>query len=105
MADLFQKNKKTISEHIGNIFRTRELEKDSVVREFQTTATDGKKYKTKVYNLDMIISVGYRVNSQRGVVFRRWVTKVLKELLIQGMVLNQPRLEYLEKTVKVKGKN
>ena len=102
MAELFQKSKKTISEHIRNIFRSEELEESLVVREFRTTANDGKEYNTNFYNLDLIISVGYRVNSRRGIVFRRWATSVLREYLIQGRAINKPRLNYIEKTTKVK---
>jgi len=104
MAQLFEKSKKTISEHIRNIFKSGELEEELIVRKFRTTASDGKKYITKFYNLDMIISVGYRVNSRRGILFRRWASTVLKEYLLNGYVVNQPRLDYLEKTVKVKYK-
>jgi len=82
LSELFKKSKKTISEHIGNIFKSRELEKTLVVREFRTTANDGKEYRTKFYNLDMIISIGYRVNSRRGIIFRRWAASVLKEYLL-----------------------
>src|SRR5699024_9634462 len=65
------------------------------------TAEDGKNYKVQYYNLDMIISVGYRVNSKRGILFRKWATKVLKDYMIKGYAINQKRLEYLEKTVKL----
>ncbi|MDD3477100.1 MAG: RhuM family protein [Sulfurimonas sp.] len=90
---LFDKSKKTISEHIGNIFKEGELEKDAVVRNFRTTASDGKNYNVTYYNLDVIISVGYRVKSKRGTAFRIWATKVLKEYLINGYAINQKRLE------------
>lgn len=93
MEMLFDKSKKTISEHIGNIFKEGELEKDSVVRNFRTTASDGKNYDVAYYNLDMIISLGYRVNSKRATSFRVWATKVLKEYLINGYAINQKRLE------------
>ena len=79
MAELFQRNKSTISRHIKNVLEDGELEADSVIANFATTATDGKKYSVAYYNLDMIISVGYRVHSYRGVQFRIWATKVLKE--------------------------
>ena len=72
MAELFLTTKQNISLHVNNIFKEDELEKDSVVKESLTTATDGKKYKTKIYNLDVIISVGYRVKSKRGTKFRQW---------------------------------
>ena len=79
MAELFQRNKSTISRHIKNVLEDGELEAESVVANFATTATDGKNYAVAYYNLDMIISVGYRVHSCRGVQFRIWATKVLKE--------------------------
>ncbi|MDK9693883.1 MAG: virulence RhuM family protein [Sulfurimonas sp.] len=93
MALLFDKNKKTISEHIGNIFKEGELEKNSVVWNFQTTASDGKKYDVAYYSLDVIISVGYRVKSKRGTAFRIWATKILKEYLVNGYAINKKRLE------------
>ena len=93
MEMLFDKSKKTISEHIGNIFKEGELEKDAVVRNFRTTASDGKKYDVSYYSLDVIISVGYRVKSKRGTAFRIWATKVLKEYLVNGYAINQKRLE------------
>ena len=79
MAELFQRNKSTISRHIKNVLEDGELEAESVVANFATTATDGKNYAVAYYNLDMIISVGYRVHSYRGVQFRIWATKVVKE--------------------------
>ncbi len=93
MCELFDKNKRTISEHIRNIFKEGELVEDAVVRKFRTTASDGKSYETNHYNLDVIISVGYRVKSQQGVLFRQWATKILKQHLIDGYSLNQRRLE------------
>ena len=78
-AELFQRNKSTISRHIKNIFDSGELQSNSVVAYFATTAPDGKTYQVAYYNLDMIISVGYRVNSHRGVRFRMWATQILKE--------------------------
>lgn len=92
MVTLFDKNKRTISEHIRNIFKDNELVEDEVVRKFRITANDGKNYQTNHYNLDVIISVGYRVKSQQGVKFRQWATKTLKQHLIQGYTLNQQRL-------------
>lgn len=88
MAKLFGKSKKTISEHIGNIFKEGELNENSVVRNFRITASDGKKYDTNHYNLDVIISVGYRVKSQQGTQFRIWATQRLKEYIIKGFALN-----------------
>ncbi|MBL4608957.1 MAG: virulence RhuM family protein [Pseudomonadales bacterium] len=93
MCELFDKNKRTVSEHIRNIFKEGELSESAVVRKFRTTATDGKTYDTKHYNLDVAISVGYRVKSQRGVQFRQWATKLLKQHLVQGYTLNQKRLQ------------
>jgi len=93
MGELFGKSKKTISEHIGNIFKEGELEKNSVVRNFRITASDGKEYSVMHYNLDVIISVGYRVKSKQGTKFRIWATNILKEYLIKGYALNQKRLQ------------
>jgi len=93
MADLFQRNKSTISRHVKNIFESGELQSNSVVANFATTASDGKNYQVAYYNLDMIISVGYRVNSYRGVQFRIWATQVLKEYLIKGFALNDDLLK------------
>jgi prophage maintenance system killer protein len=93
LSDLFDKNKRTISEHIRNIFKERELSENSVVRKFRTTATDGKSYEINYYNLDVIISVGYRVKSQRGTQFRIWATQVLKDHLIKGYSINEKRLQ------------
>ncbi len=93
MCDLFDKNKRTISEHIRNIFKEGELSENSVVRNFRTTAKDGKSYQINYYNLDVIISVGYRVKSQRGTLFRIWATRVLKDHLIKGYSINQKRLQ------------
>ena len=93
MAELFQRNKSTISRHIKSILEDGELEESSVVAVFATTATDGKKYSVAFYNLDMIISVGYRVHSYRGVQFRIWATKVLKEYIVKGFALNDELLK------------
>ena len=79
MEQLFQSTKQNISLHIATIFKEGELEENSVVKEYLTTATDGKKYKTKLYNLDVIISVGYRVKSKTGTQFRIWANKILKD--------------------------
>ena len=95
MVELFDKNKRTISEHIRNIFKDGELTEDAVVRKFRTTAKDGKQYNTNHYNLDVIISVGYRVQSQRGIQFRQWATQTLQQHLIQGYTLNRQRIESL----------
>ena len=93
MAELFDTTKQNISLHIKNIFEEEELEENSVVKENLTTAKDGKKYKTKFYNLDLIISVGYRVKSVRGTQFRIWANKVIKEYLIKGYNLNVKRFK------------
>ena len=93
MAELFQRNKSTISRHIKNVLEDGELEESSVVAFFATTAADGKKYSVAFYNLDMIISVGYRVHSYRGVQFRIWATKVLKEYIVKGFALNDDLLK------------
>ena len=83
LCDLFQKTKATISEHIKNIFEEKELNEDAVVRKFRTTATDGKTYDVNYYNLDVIISVGYRVKSHQGTQFRIWATQRLKDYIIK----------------------
>ena len=99
IANLFKRDYKTIRKHINNALKE-ELD-SSVVAKFATTAKDGKKYQVDYYNLDMIISVGYRVKSKNGIIFRKWATKVLKDYMIKGYVVNKKRLEYLEKTVKL----
>ncbi|MBU2542924.1 virulence RhuM family protein [Patescibacteria group bacterium] len=92
MAELFDKDRKTITEHIQNVFKEGELMENSVCRKFQHTAEDGKKYYVNFYNLDVIISVGYRVNSPRGTQFRIWATQKLKEYIIKGFVMDDERL-------------
>lgn len=93
MAELFQRDKSTISRHIKNIFAEGELERHSVVANFATTATDGKTYQVDYYNLDVIISVGYRVKSLRGTQFRIWANKILKEYLKKGFAMNDDLLK------------
>ncbi|MGE3301390.1 MAG: virulence RhuM family protein [Arcobacter sp.] len=93
IAELFDKGRTTITEHLKNIFESEELNENSVCREFRHTANDGKIYNTKYYNLDAIISVGYRVNSKKATQFRQWATSVLKEFAIKGFVLDKKRLE------------
>ncbi|HED13460.1 MAG TPA: cell filamentation protein Fic [Gammaproteobacteria bacterium] len=93
MAQLFDVDVRTISEHLRNIFSNGELQQDSVVRKFRNTASDGKSYNTNFYNLDAIISVGYRVNSMRATQFRQWATQVLREFAIKGYVLDRKRME------------
>ncbi len=98
MVNLFEATKQNISLHINNIFNEGELQRNSVVKEYLTTASDGKRYKTNYYNLDVIISVGYRVKSLRGTQFRIWANKVLKEYLLKGYVVDH-RIEKIEKEV------
>lgn len=95
MAELFQRNKSTISRHIKNIFEEGEYVSDSVVANFATTASDGKTYQVEYYNLDVIISVGYRVKSLRGTQFRIWAMKILKEYMQKGFALDDQRLKEL----------
>jgi len=93
MAELFQKDVRTINEHVQNIFDEKELTPDSVIRKFRITAADGKAYETSLYNLDMIISIGYRVKSHRGTQFRIWATQRLREYMIKGFALDDERLK------------
>ncbi len=93
MAQLFDVDVRTISEHLKNIFNSSELNEGSVIRKFRITASDGKKYNTNHYNLDSIISIGYRVNSVRATQFRQWATQILKEFAIKGYVLDKQRME------------
>lgn len=93
MAELFQCSVDNISLHIKNIFKDKELEEQSVIEEFSIPARDGKQYRTRHYNLDAIIAVGYRVNSLRATQFRQWATKVLKDFAIKGFVLDKERLK------------
>ena len=95
MAELFQRDKSTISRHIKNIFEEGELQRISVVANFATTAVDGKTYRVDYYNLDVIISVGYRVKSKRGTQFRIWATGILKEYMRKGFALDDDRLKNL----------
>ena len=95
MAELFQRDKSTISRHIKNIFTEGELKREAVAANFATTAADGKTYQVDYYNLDVIISVGYRVKSQRGVQFRIWATGILKEYMRKGFTLDDERLKSL----------
>lgn len=93
LAELFQRDKSVISRHIKNVFEEGELPPDSVVANYATTAADGKTYQVDYYNLDMIISVGYRVNSHRGTQFRIWATQRLREYIIKGFTLDDERLK------------
>ena len=98
IAELFGTGRQAISKHLKNIFNSEELKEDAVCSILELTAADGKMYKTKTYNLDAILSVGYRVNSKNATLFRQWANKVLKDYLLRGYAVNQ-RLERLEKTV------
>ena len=102
MADLFDRDVKTIGKHINNALKE-ELD-NSVVANFATTASDGKSYNVEHYSLDMIISVGYRVKSKRGIEFRRWANDVLKQYIMKGYAVNEKRLAALNKTVEIQSK-
>jgi len=93
IAKLFDVNVATVNEHLKNIFKTHELKEDSVIRKFLITASDGKNYNTKHYNLEVIISLGYRINSNKATEFRRWATQVLKTFATRGYVLDNERLK------------
>ena len=95
LCELFQVTKSTVSEHIRHIFEEGELEENSVVRKFRTTATDGKQYNVTYYNLDMIISLGYRIKSKIATQFRRWATERLKEYMLKGFTMDDERLKEL----------
>ncbi len=101
MAELFDKGRTTITEHIGHIFAEWELIENEVCRDFRQTASDWRSYSTKHYNLDVIISVGYRVKSKRWTQFRIWATNRLREYLTQGYSINQKRLDELQKTIQI----
>ena len=104
MAELFNTSRTNIIEHISNIYFDEELDKNSTCQDFRQVRKEGKRTVTRTipfYNLDMIISVGYRVNSKQGIIFRKWATSILKDYMIKGYAVNQKRLEYLEKTVKL----
>lgn len=98
IAELFGTGRQAITKHLKNIFNSEELEENSVCSILELTASDGKVYKTKVYNLDAILSVGYRVNSKNATPFRQWASKVLKEYLLKGYSINQ-RLRELEQNL------
>ncbi len=100
ISKVFKKNKSTISRHIRNIFESEELDKNSVVANFATTANDGKTYNVDYYNLDMIISVGYRVNSKVATQFRKWATNILKKYLTDGYAVNEEKLKLEKEKVK-----
>ena len=94
LSELFGRDVKTIGKHISNVFKEKELEKIAVVANFATTASDGKTYNVEYYNLDVIISVGYRVKSQKGVAFRQWATKVLKTYITNGYAINSEKITH-----------
>ena len=102
LAELFGRDVKTIGKHINNALKE-ELD-NSVVANFATTASDGKVYQVEHYNLDMILSIGYRVKSNRGVEFRKWANSVLKQYIIQGYAINEKRLEALQQTINIQTK-
>lgn len=93
LAELFDTTKQNISKHLRRIFEDGELIENSVVNEMFTTASDGKSYQTKLYNLDVVIAVGYRVNSKRATSFRIWATQVLREYIVKGFVMDDERLK------------
>ena len=101
LSELFKQTKQNMSLHINNCFKEGELDVNSVVKDSLTTAADGKKYKTKFYNLDVIISVGYRVKSKQGTQFRIWANSILKEYLVKGYAVNEKRLEQKEQEVQL----
>ena len=101
LSELFERDIKTIGKHIHNALKEELKDDNSVVAKFATTAKDGKKYSVEYYNLDVITSVGYRVKSSQGVAFRKWANKILKDYMLKGYAINQKRLDYLEKTVKL----
>lgn len=101
MTELFATTKQNVSLHINNCFKEGELDKEAVVKDFLTTASDGKNYKTKYYNLDVIISVGYRVKSKRGVEFRKWANSVLKQYILKGYAVNDNRIAQLGEIIQI----
>ena len=104
MAELFNSSRTNIIEHINNIYSSGELDRISTCQDFRQVRKEGKRDVERTipfYNLDMIISVGYRVNSRQGIIFRKWANKILKDYLLKGYAINQRRLEYLEKTIKL----
>ena len=101
IVSLYQSSKANVSEHIKHIFEEGELGKNSVVRKFRTTAKDGKSYNTDYYNLDMIISLGYRIKSKIATRFRIWATSILRKHIIDGYTINKKRLDQLNKTIEI----
>ena len=103
IAALFERDKSVISRHLGNVFREGELDRQAVVAFFATTAADGKTYRVEYFNLDAILSVGYRVNSKRGTQFRIWATRVLRDHLLKGYSVNERRLDELKRSLRIVG--
>ena len=101
LSELFDRDIKTIGKHINNALNEELKDDNSVVAQFATTARDGKTYNVEYYNLDVIVSIGYRVKSNNGILFRRWANKILKDYMIKGYAVNKKRLDYLEKTIKL----
>lgn len=101
LVELFGRNKSTVSRHLSNIFSEGELEREAVVANFATTASDGKTYQVAHYNLDVAISIGYRVKSNEGVRFRQWATKVIRSYMLEGVAVNEHRLEQLGSIVQI----
>ena len=102
IAELYEKDRKTITRHIQNIFTELELEEHAVCSFFEHTAKDGKKYNVKFYNLDMILAIGYRVKSKRGIIFRKWTSSILKQYLLNGHAIDQARcLAYSDSLIKL----
>ena len=101
LSELFQRERTVITRHISNVFREGELDRNSVCANFAHTANDGKTYDVTYYNLDVIISVGYRVKSQRGIAFRKWASSVLKQYLLAGYAVNEKRLAAMNKVIQI----
>lgn len=101
MADLFGRDIKTVGKHINNVLKEELAYDNSVVANFATTASDGKVYKVDYYNLDVIISVGYRVKSARGIEFRKWANKVLRDYILKGYAVNYNRMNQLNEVVRI----
>ena len=101
ISELFQKERTVITKHINNVFKEGELDRNAVCANFAHTASDGKTYNVSYYNLDVIISVGYRVKSQRGIAFRRWASGVLKQYLLAGYAVNEKRLAAMNKVIQI----
>lgn len=103
IAALFERDKSVISRHLGRVFRDEELDRQAVVAFYATTAADGKTYQVEYFNLDAILSVGYRVNSKRSTQFRIWATSVLRDHLLKGYLVNERRLDELRQSLRIVG--